>query len=48
MGDSGIIRNRLKVEAAISNAKCFLKVQEEFGSFDKYLYSFMPGRKPIV
>lgn len=48
MGDSGIIRNRLKVEAAISNAKCFLKVQEEFGSFDKYLYSFMPGGKPIV
>lgn len=43
----GIIRNRLKVKAAISNAKLFLAVQKEFGSFDKYLYSFMPGGKPL-
>jgi DNA-3-methyladenine glycosylase I len=48
MQDSGIIRNRLKIIAAINNAKLFLKVQEEFGSFDKYLYSFMPDGKPLV
>jgi DNA-3-methyladenine glycosylase I len=47
MQDSGIIRNRLKIQAAISNAKLFLDVQKEFGTFDKYLYSFMPGGKPI-
>jgi DNA-3-methyladenine glycosylase I len=46
--DSGIIRNRQKVEAAINNAKHFLEIQKEFGSFDKYMYSFMPGGKPIV
>ena len=45
--DEGIIRNRLKIAAAISNAKLFIAVQKEFGSFDKYLYSFMPGGKPI-
>lgn len=43
----GIIRNRLKIQAAISNARHFLTVQKEFGSFDKYLYSFMPDGKPI-
>ncbi|WP_374165993.1 DNA-3-methyladenine glycosylase I [Arcticibacter sp. MXS-1] len=48
MQDEGIIRNRLKIEAAISNAKLFLKVQEEFGSFDRYLYSFMPEGKAII
>ncbi|WP_207429244.1 DNA-3-methyladenine glycosylase I [Pedobacter sp. SYSU D00535] len=47
MQDAGIIRNKLKIEAAINNAKLFLKVQEEFGSFDKYLYSFMPEGKPL-
>lgn len=46
--DTGIIRNRLKIKSAISNAVCFLKVQIEFGSFDAYLYSFMPDGKPIV
>lgn len=45
--DPGIIRNRLKVVAAVNNAKLFLKIQKEFGSFDKYLYSFMPEGKPI-
>lgn len=45
--DPGIIRNRLKVIAAVNNAKLFLKVQQEFGSFDQYLYSFMPNGKPI-
>lgn len=45
--DPGIIRHRLKVVSAINNAKLFLSVQIEFGSFDRYLYSFMPGGKPI-
>jgi DNA-3-methyladenine glycosylase I len=44
--DSGIIRNRLKVKAAISNAQRFLDIQKEFGSFDKYIWSFVGG-KPI-
>ena len=48
MQDTGIIRNRLKILAAISNAKHFIEVQKEFGTFDKYLYSFMPAGKPIV
>jgi len=47
LNDAGIIRNRLKILAAISNAKLFIDVQKEFGSFDKYLYSFMPDGKPI-
>jgi DNA-3-methyladenine glycosylase I len=45
--DPGIVRNRLKVFAAVTNAKQFLKVQEEFGSFDKYIWGFVGG-KPIV
>src|SRR6218665_97513 len=45
--DPGIIRNRLKVKAAVNNAKRFLEVQKEFGSFDKYIWSFVRG-KPIV
>ena len=48
MQDTGIIRNRLKILAAISNAQMFIEVQKEFGSFDKYLYSFMPDGKPII
>src|SRR5476649_2670821 len=47
LNDAGIIRNRLKILAAISNAKIFIEVQKEFGSFDNYLYSFMPGGKSI-
>ncbi len=46
--DPGIIRNRLKVASAVSNAKKFLLVQQEFGSFDKYLYSFMPNEKSVL
>lgn len=38
--DPGIIRNRLKVNSAVTNAKSFLKIQEEFGSFDKYIWQF--------
>jgi len=45
--DEGIIRNRLKIASAISNAQAFLAVQNEFGSFDKYIWSFVDG-KPIV
>ena len=45
--DEGIIRNRLKVASAVSNAKAFLIVQKEFGSFDKYIWAFVDG-KPIV
>ncbi len=48
MNDTGIIRNRMKIEAAITNAQRFLEVQKEFGSFDKYMYSFMPGVKPLI
>ena len=47
MQDAGIIRNRLKIEAAINNAKCFLQLQKEFGSFDKYVWSFV-GHKTVV
>jgi DNA-3-methyladenine glycosylase I len=43
----GIIRNRLKIHATIQNAKAFLKVREEFGSFDKYLWQFVDG-EPII
>jgi DNA-3-methyladenine glycosylase I len=42
--DAGIIRNRLKIEAAINNAKRFLEVQHEFGSFDVYIWSFVNGQ----
>lgn len=42
--DPGIIRNRMKIEAAIANARAFLKVQEEFGSFDAYIWRFVDGR----
>lgn len=44
--NEGIIRNRLKIAAAIQNARAFLKVQEEFGSFDRYLWRFV-NDKPI-
>ena len=42
--DSGIIRNRLKIQSAVSNAAAFLKVQEEFGSFDAYIWPFVGGQ----
>ena len=45
--DEGIIRNRLKVDAVVANAKSFLAVQEEFGSFDRYIWGFVGG-KPIA
>ena len=45
--NSGIVRNRLKIASAIANAKSFLHVQEEFGSFDSYIWQFVGG-KPMV
>lgn len=45
--DAGIIRNRLKIAAAINNAKCFLNIQKEFGSFDKYVWGFV-DHKTII
>ena len=45
--DAGIIRNRLKIRGTISNAIAFMKVQEEFGSFSKYIWAFV-DHKPIV
>ncbi|MBV8600983.1 MAG: DNA-3-methyladenine glycosylase I [Candidatus Eremiobacteraeota bacterium] len=45
--DPGIVRNRLKIDAAIANARAFLAVQREFGSFDAYLWAFVGG-KPLV
>lgn len=47
MNDAGIVRNRLKIQATIDNARAFLKVQDEFGSFDKYIWGFV-NHKPIV
>ena len=44
LGDSGIVRNRLKIAAAVRNARAFLAVQEEFGSFDAYIWRFVGGR----
>jgi DNA-3-methyladenine glycosylase I len=45
--DPGIIRNRLKIRAAVTNAQAFLKVQAEFGSFDRYIWQFVGG-KPLI
>jgi DNA-3-methyladenine glycosylase I len=47
LGDAGIVRNRLKIEAAVTNARAFLATQKEFGSFDRFVWSFVGG-KPIV
>lgn len=47
MNDPGIIRNKLKVNAAIGNAGLFIGIQKEFGSFADYLWGFMPGKEPL-
>ena len=44
--DAGIIRNKLKIKATVTNAQAFIKVQEEFGTFSKYIWGFVDG-KPI-
>lgn len=45
--DPGIVRNRLKIEAAVANARAFLAVQDEFGSFDRYVWRFVGGRPQV-
>jgi DNA-3-methyladenine glycosylase I len=47
LNNPGIVRNRLKVRAAVSNAKHFLEIQKEYGSFDQYIWSFVDG-KPVI
>ena len=47
LADAGIVRNRAKIEASVVNAKCFLALQEEFGSFARYVWGFVGGR-PVV
>jgi DNA-3-methyladenine glycosylase I len=47
LSDTGIIRNRTKINAAIVNAEKFLEIQKEFGSFDKYIWQFVQ-RKPVI
>ncbi|MDL2290199.1 DNA-3-methyladenine glycosylase I [Paludibacteraceae bacterium OttesenSCG-928-F17] len=46
--DSGIVRNKLKIKAAITNAQHFLEIQKEFGSFCSYMKSFLPDGKPVI
>jgi DNA-3-methyladenine glycosylase I len=47
LADPGIVRNRLKIAAAIANARAFLAVQREFGSFDRYIWTFAGGRPRV-
>lgn len=47
LADKGIIRNRLKIESAVRNAKSFLEIQREFGSFDSYIWRFVDGKPKI-
>jgi len=47
LGNAAIIRNRLKIEAVVNNAKQFLKIQQEFGSFDAYCWQFVGGRPKV-
>ena len=46
--DQGIIRNRLKINSAINNARLFMEIQQEFGSFSNYIWGFLPDKKPII
>ncbi len=47
LGDAGIVRNRLKIQAAVANAKAFLEVHREFGSFDAFIWRFVGGRPRV-
>lgn len=47
LADPGIVRNRLKITATVENAKAFLRVREEFGSFDRYIWQFVGGRPRV-
>jgi len=46
LGDAGIVRNRAKIEAAVTNARCFLEIRKEYGTFSRYVWSFVGG-KPL-
>ncbi len=46
MRDPGIVRNRLKIDSTVTNAAAFLRVQREFGSFDRFLWGFVEGKRP--
>lgn len=48
MLDSGIIRNRKKIECTVTNARHFIEIQKEFGSFCEYMKSFLPDNKPVI
>jgi DNA-3-methyladenine glycosylase I len=45
LANEGIVRNRLKIASAVANAQAFLAVQKEFGSFDRYIWGFVDGRR---
>jgi DNA-3-methyladenine glycosylase I len=47
MAEDGIVRNRLKILSAVKNAKAFLEVQKEFGSFDRYIWQFVEGKSKV-
>ena len=47
LNNPGIIRNRLKIDSAVTNAQAFLSVQEEFGSFDRYVWQFVGGKQKV-
>jgi len=47
LANEGIIRNRLKIESTITNARCYLEIKEELGSFDEYLWQFVSGKPKI-
>ena len=47
LADPGIVRNRLKIRSAVDNAKAFLRVQKEFGSFDRYIWQFVGGKPKV-
>lgn len=47
LGNPGIIRNRLKIDAAVTNAQAFLAVEKEFGSFDRYVWQFVDGKPKV-
>ncbi|MFA6276660.1 MAG: DNA-3-methyladenine glycosylase I [Pedobacter sp.] len=48
MQDEGIIRNRLKINSSIKNAQLFIEIQQEFGSFADYIWTYLPNKKPII
>ena len=47
LADPGIVRNRLKIASSVQNAKAFLRIQEEFGSFDRYIWQFVGGKPKV-